>query len=97
MEKLISGLASGFAGHAMSEPLTMEDWKALWRRKLDELELRYWQVDERAGFSDGYMAKVMCGQVKAPTWPTILKINRVLRIVMVTLDRNALEGVGDTT
>lgn len=78
----------------MSELLTMADWRALWRRKLAEQDLRYWEVDERAGFSDGYMAKVMCGQVEAPTWPTILKINRVLKIVTVVLDHDALEGVG---
>jgi hypothetical protein len=59
---------------------TMADWIALWRPAMAAHGLRYWEVDERAGLGDGYMAKLMCGQVQAATWPTIVKINRVLGI-----------------
>jgi hypothetical protein len=72
------------AGHvAMSADAltgTMADWIALWRLAMAAQELRYWEVDERAGLGDGYMAKLMCGQVQSPTWPTIVKINRALGI-----------------
>jgi hypothetical protein len=76
----------------------MDDWIALWRRAIAEQGLRYWEVDERAELGDGYMAKLMCGQVQAATWPTIVKINRVLRISFhAECAADALDGVGDNT
>jgi predicted transcriptional regulator len=66
----------------MSEGLTgaRADWIALWRVRIAELGLRYWEVDERAGLGDGYTAKLMCGQVREPTAATIDRINRALDI-----------------
>jgi hypothetical protein len=66
----------------MSEALsgTMAELREVWRLAMAAEALRYWEVDERAQLGDGYMAKLMCGQVQAPTWPTIVKINRVLGI-----------------
>ena len=78
---------------------TMADWIALWRSAMVAQGLRYWEVDERAGLGDGYMAKIMCGQVQAATWPTIVKINRVLGISLYAQPSraDALDGVGDNT
>jgi transcriptional regulator with XRE-family HTH domain len=54
------------------------DWIALWREAMAAQQLTHREVDDRAGFSEGYVSKLMCGQVREPTAATIAKMNRAL-------------------
>jgi predicted transcriptional regulator len=56
------------------------DWIALWREAMAAQELTHRALDDRAGFSEGYVSKLMCGQVREPTSATIDRINRALDI-----------------
>jgi hypothetical protein len=55
-------------------------------------ELTMRELDDLAGLGEGYMAKLMCGQVKAPTWSTIERVNGALGIRLYA-EHDALDGV----
>jgi hypothetical protein len=61
-------------------PISLADWRTLCRAAMADRGLGMREVDELAGLGEGYMAKLMCGQVKAPTWPTVERVNGALRI-----------------
>ena len=56
------------------------DWIALCRAAMADRGLTTREVDEAAKIGDGYMAKLMCGQVKTPTWRTVARVNEALGI-----------------
>lgn len=66
----------------MSDWLTgsQADWIMVWRAAMSAQELTHREVDEMAGLAEGYVSKLMCGQVREPTAATISKMNRALRI-----------------
>ncbi len=45
-------------------------------------QLTHREVDDLAGLAEGYVSKLMCGQVREPTAATISKMNRALRITL---------------
>jgi hypothetical protein len=92
------------AVHAvMAEGLTgtMADWIAIWRSAMAAQDLTCRVLDDLAGLGEGYMAKILCGQVKEATAATISKINRALGIRFVTVlgarGSDALDGVAGNT
>ncbi len=58
---------------------TSADWIAIWRARIDELELPHREVDCRAGWGEGYCSKLMCG-MKTPTTKTIERMNAALAL-----------------
>jgi len=99
----VHGLTSGLLAGSMSDGLSLAGWIALCRAAMVERRLTTREVDslvqerlmtsERWG--DGYMAKLMCGQVKAPRWSTIERVSKVLGIRLYALrGSDALDGVG---
>ena len=64
----------------MSDGLTgaREEWLSLWKAKAAARGFSYREVDDRAGLTDGYFSRLMCGDVKEPTATTIDRINRAL-------------------
>jgi len=66
----------------MSDGLTGSrgDWLPLWKATATTLGFSYREVDDRAGLTDGYFSRLMCGDVKEPTATTIDRINRALDI-----------------
>jgi predicted transcriptional regulator len=56
------------------------EWLALWRSAMSAQDLTHREVDDLAGLAEGYVSKLMCGQVREPTAATISKMNRALRI-----------------
>jgi hypothetical protein len=75
----------------MSDWLTgsQADWIMLWRSAMSARALTHREVDELAGLAEGYVSKLMCGQVREPTAATISKMNRALRIRLYA-ERDAL-------
>jgi hypothetical protein len=78
----------------MSDTLTgsMADWIALWRSEMTAQSVTCRELDDRAKLGEGYVAKLLCGQVPNTTAETISKINRALGIkfVMVAREREVL-------
>jgi hypothetical protein len=75
--------AGGFTGRraAMTDlGLSLADWIGLCRSAMSERGLTMREVDELAGLGEGYVAKIMCGQVKASTWRTVERVSRALGI-----------------
>jgi hypothetical protein len=66
----------------MSERLigSKAEWIALCRAAMTDRGLTTREVDCRANLGEGYMAKLMCGQVNAPTWRTVERVNEALGI-----------------
>lgn len=64
----------------MSDPLTgsRADWIAIWRARLSELGWTYPELDHRAGLTNKYFSRLVCGDIDQPTAETIDKINRAL-------------------
>jgi hypothetical protein len=56
------------------------DWLPLWKKTAASRGFSYREVDDRAGLTDGYFSRLMCGDVKEPTTTTIDRINRALDI-----------------
>jgi transcriptional regulator with XRE-family HTH domain len=66
-------MIDGFTG-------SRRDWLPLWKAKAAARGFSYREVDDRAGLTDGYFSRLMCGDVKEPTATTIDRINRALDI-----------------
>jgi transcriptional regulator with XRE-family HTH domain len=84
----------------MSDGLTgaREDWLALWKARAAALGLRYRDVDAAAGLTDGYLSRLMCGDIQEPTAKTIDQINRALNIRFdVKVASDSLHGVGESS
>jgi transcriptional regulator with XRE-family HTH domain len=66
----------------MSDWLTgsRADWLPLWKATAVARGFSYREVDDRAGLTDGYFSRLMCGDVREPTATTIDRINRALDI-----------------
>ena len=64
---------------------TMAEWIAVWRSAMAAQDLTCRVLDDLAGLGEGYMAKILCGQVREATAATISKINRALGIRFVTI------------
>jgi hypothetical protein len=58
------------------------EWIALWRSAMATQRLTHREVDDLAGLAEGYVSKLLCGQVREPTAATISKMNRALRITL---------------
>jgi transcriptional regulator with XRE-family HTH domain len=56
------------------------DWIAIWRARLVELGWSYPDLAHRAGLTDKYFSRLMCGDIDQPTAETIDKINRAMGI-----------------
>jgi transcriptional regulator with XRE-family HTH domain len=56
------------------------DWLPLWKAAAAARGFSYREVDHRAGLTDSYFSRLMCGDVKEPTATTIDRINRALDI-----------------
>ena len=56
------------------------DWLPLWKATAATRGFSYREVDDRAGLTDGYFSRLMCGDVKETTTTTIDRINRALDI-----------------
>ena len=59
---------------------TRADWIAIWRARLVELGWSYPELAHRAGLTDKYFSRLMCGDIDQPTAETIDKINRAVGI-----------------
>jgi transcriptional regulator with XRE-family HTH domain len=66
----------------MSDWLTgsRADWLPLWKTTAAARGFSYREVDDRAGLTDGYFSRLLCGDVREPTATTIDRINRALDI-----------------
>jgi transcriptional regulator with XRE-family HTH domain len=70
------------------------DWLALWKGEAAAQGLSYRDLDDRAGLTDGYFSRLMCGDVREPTAATIERINRALGIrLYAKTDADSLGGV----
>ena len=67
----------------MTDVLTGEQWEwiALWRGALRARDWTHLDLDAKAGLCDGYASKILCG-ARAPSAPTIARINRALGITL---------------
>jgi hypothetical protein len=71
------------------------DWLPLWKSTAASRGYSYRAVDDRAGLTDGYFSRLMCGDVKEPTATTIDRINRALDIrLYVKMASDSFDGVG---
>jgi hypothetical protein len=99
--RLGSDSPAGFWRAAMSDGLTgsRADWLPLWKATASARGFSYREVDDRAGLTDGYFSRLMCGDVREPTATTISKINRALaiRFYVVEAAPDSLDGVGGNT
>jgi predicted transcriptional regulator len=59
---------------------TRANWIAIWRARLAELGWTYPELDHRAGLTNKYFSRLVCGDIDQPTAATIDKINRALEI-----------------
>ena len=75
---------------------TRADWLAVWKVAATVRGYSYRVVDHRAGMTDGYFSRLMCGDIKEPTAPTIAAINRALglEVEVKMLGTDSLDGVG---
>jgi transcriptional regulator with XRE-family HTH domain len=85
----------------MSDGLTgsRADWLSVWKPAAAARGYSYRVLDDRAGLTDGYFSRLVCGDIKEPTAETIAAINRALGleidVKMVSCD--SLDGVGSNT
>jgi hypothetical protein len=75
---------------------TRADWLSVWKPAATA-RYTYREVDHRAGLTDGYFSRLMCGDIKEPTAPTIAAINRALglEVEVKMLGADSLDGVGE--
>jgi transcriptional regulator with XRE-family HTH domain len=84
----------------MSDGLTgtRADWLSVWKPAAAARGYSYRVLDDRAGLTDGYFSRLVCGDIKEPTAETIAAINRALDIrFFVKVASDSLDGVGGTT
>jgi transcriptional regulator with XRE-family HTH domain len=80
----------------MSEGLTgtRSDWLSVWKPAAAARGYSYRVLDDRAGLTDGYFSRLVCGDIKEPTAETIAAINRALDIrFFVKMGADSLDGV----
>ncbi len=80
----------------MSDGLTgtRADWLSVWKPAAAARGYSYRALDDRAGLTDGYFSRLVCGDIKEPTAETIAAINRALDIrFFVKMGSNSLDGV----
>jgi hypothetical protein len=73
----------------MSEGLTgaREDWIAIWRASISNRGWTHREVDDLAGWGEGYCSKLLCGD-REPTATTISRMNRALGLkIRLEVDR----------
>jgi hypothetical protein len=56
-----------------------DDWRPLWRARIEQLSLTHREIDHLAGWGEGYCSTLMCG-MKAPTTKTIARMNDALAL-----------------
>jgi predicted transcriptional regulator len=65
---------------------------ALFGERVKQLGLTHWEVDERAGLSQGHFSKIMCG-LRKPALQTIERLCDASNIAFVVVDgRSSIEG-----
>jgi len=74
------------------------DWLSVWKPAAAARGYSYRMLDDRAGLTDGYFSRLVCGDIKEPTAETIAAINRALDIrFYVKMGSDSLDGVGGIT
>jgi transcriptional regulator with XRE-family HTH domain len=70
------------------------DWISIWRARLAELGWSYAELEHRAGLTDKYFSRLVCGDIDQPTAETIDRINRALDIrIYVQVASDSFDGV----
>lgn len=59
---------------------TRADWLSVWKLAATARGYSYSEIDHRAGLTDKYFSRLMCGDIGEPTAATIDRINRALDI-----------------
>jgi hypothetical protein len=75
------------------------DWLALWKATALARGYPYSEIDGRAGLTDKYFSRLVCGDIDQPTAKTIAAINRALSIELDVriVGFDSLDGVGGNT
>jgi hypothetical protein len=73
---------------------TRADWLSVWKPAAAARGYSYRVLDDRAGLTDGYFSRLVCGDIKEPTAETIAAINCALDIrFFVKMGSDSLDGV----